>query len=76
MAKYQNEKTAEQIENNFKYRPVKDDQAERYNLLRSLAKNLARAINANCPDSREKALAITNLEESVVWSIEAISRNE
>lgn len=73
---FRNEKTAEQIDNNFKYHPPKEGQTERYELLRGVAKNLARAINSNCPDSREKSLALTNLEDAVMWANAAIARNE
>lgn len=73
---YRNEKTAEQIDNNFKHRVPKEDQTERFEALQGIAKIFARAINSNCPDSREKALALTSLEDSVLWATEAIARNE
>lgn len=71
-----NEKTAEQIENNFKYHSPKEGQTERYTEIRDAAKVFAELINDECPDSREKSLAITHLEESVMWSNAAIARNE
>lgn len=71
-----NEKTAEQIQNNFKYHSPKTGQQERYTKIRDTAKALAELINDECPDSREKSLAITKLEESVMWANAAIARNE
>jgi hypothetical protein len=32
-------------------------------------------IDNNCPDSREKSLAMTNLEQAVMWANAAIARN-
>lgn len=68
--------TREQIENNFSYHPPKDGQPERYEHLREAAKELARDIQGMCPESREKSLALTNLEQAVMWANAAIARNE
>lgn len=38
--------------------------------------DLARAINDVAPESREKSLAITALEESCMWTIAAIARHQ
>lgn len=65
-----------QIQNNFKYHEPKKGQSEKYVSLRSKARELAVLINELCPDSREKALAITNLEQASMWSNAAIARNE
>jgi len=69
-------KSQAQIENNFTYHPPNDDQIPRYKALRSLGKDLANAINSYTPDSREKSLALTNLEQSIMWANAAIARNE
>lgn len=71
-----NEQTAKQIENNFKYHAPKGDQTVRYESIRDKARELAENINENCPDSREKSLAITNLEQSVMWANASIARSE
>lgn len=65
-----------QIENNFMYHSPKGDQPQRYEKLRSKAKELAYLINDLCPNSREKSLAMTNLEQAVMWANAAIARNE
>ena len=65
-----------QICNNFTYHAPKEDQIERYNALRSEAKDLALRIEALCPDSRERSIAFTKLEECVMWANAAIARNE
>lgn len=64
------------IENNFKYHAPKEDQPRRYEELRAMAKNLAYLIDQLCPDSREKSLAFTNLEQSIMWANASIARNE
>lgn len=65
-----------QININFTYHAPKNDQQERYISIRDMARDLAIHINANCPDSREKSLAFTNLEEAVMWANASIARNE
>ena len=65
-----------QIENAFTYHEPKDGQPARYKHIRDKAKDLAHIINDQCPESREKAVAITKLEESVMWANAAIARNE
>jgi hypothetical protein len=64
------------IENNFTYHPPIGNQQQRYVELREKAKELAYLIEALCPDSREKSLALTNLEQSVMWANASIARNE
>lgn len=64
------------IENNFKYHKPKDDQPGRYEAIRAQAKELALLIRDVCPDSREKSLAMTKLEEAVMWANASIARNE
>ena len=64
------------LHNRFTYHAPFGDQPERYEFLRNRAYDLALRINALCPESREKALAITHLEETVFWANAAIARNE
>lgn len=66
----------ERIQNDFVYHPPRGNQAERYQTLREVAKGMAVQIVGLCPDSRERSLALTSLEESVMWSNAAIARNE
>lgn len=64
-----------QIENNFKYHAPKEGQPAKYEALREKAKELAYMIDEECPNSREKSLAMTKLEESVMWANASIARN-
>jgi hypothetical protein len=65
-----------QIENNFKYHALKEGQPEKYTAVREKAKELAYLIEALCPYSREKSVALTNLETAVMWANAAVARNE
>lgn len=66
----------EDLDNRFTYHAPKGTQVTRYALLREQGKYLAQHIDAQCPDSREKSLAITHLEEVIMWANAAIARNE
>lgn len=64
------------INNRFTYHKPKDKQSQKYEALREYANELAHFINKLCPESREKSLAITKLEETIMWANAAIARNE
>ena len=64
-----------QIENNFKYHTPKEGQPEKYEVLREKAKEFAYLIEELCPKSREKSLAMTQLETAVFWANASIARN-
>lgn len=63
-----------EIETRFTYHEPKDGQAGDYHDLRERGKDLAFLIDNLCPESREKSLAITNLEQAVFWANAAIAR--
>lgn len=60
----------------FTYHPPVGNQPQKYENIRRNALAFAELIDAMCPDSREKSLAITSLEESVMWANASIARNE
>lgn len=64
------------IENNFKYHSPKPGQPEKYTAIREKAKELAYLIEEVCPNSREKSVAMTNLEQAVMWANASIARSE
>jgi hypothetical protein len=66
----------EKVKNNFIYHKPITDQAERYEYLRKLGLDLGEAILACCPNSREASLAMTNLEQAIMWANASIARNE
>lgn len=64
-----------QIDNNFKYHAPKEGQPEKYEAIRSNARTMAYLIDALVPNGREKSLAMTKLEEAVMWANAGIARN-
>lgn len=62
--------------NRFMYHPPKGDQVERYKFLRSMGLEMAQVIEACCPESRERSIAMTKLDEVIMFSNAAIARNE
>ena len=69
-------KLANDLNNRFTYHKPKEGQPEKYEKLRAAAKNLAWDICENCPESRERSLALTNLEEAIMWANASIARHE
>ena len=63
------------LEKRFTYHASKPGQPEIYTMLREQAKDLAYNILANCPESRERSLAITKLEEVIMWANASIARD-
>lgn len=64
------------LDNNFTYHAPFGDQPVRYTAIRAAAKALAGFILDNTPVSREQSLALTNLEQAVMWANASIARNE
>lgn len=64
------------FDRNFTYHAPKPGQPERYESIRAKAKELAILISESCPPGRERSLAFTKLEESVMWANASIARNE
>lgn len=62
------------IENRFTYHRPTEAQAAKYPIIRDKAKELAYLIDELCPNGREKALAMTKLEECVMFANASISR--
>lgn len=70
------EKTAQQLQNSYTYHSPKEDQPERYVLIRDKAHELAITICENAPPSRERSIALTDLEKVVTMANKAIACNE
>lgn len=68
--------TIAQIENVFSYHPPHGDQAYRYEQLRDGARRLAHTAQMYCPESRELSIALTKLQEFVMFANAAIAINE
>lgn len=72
----ESQKDLETRENNFAYHKPTDDQQYRYMIIRNTLGDTAKMLNEICPPSRERALAMTKLEEACFWANAAIARNE
>jgi hypothetical protein len=66
-----------QIEHNFKYHPPVGGAVEKHSAVRAKAKELALLIDASLPANagREKATAITKVEEAMMWACAGIARH-
>lgn len=68
--------TMEELVNRFTYHAPREDQVERYEEIRRMGLTLATVVHGSCPESRERSLALTKIEEAVMWANVAIARNE
>jgi hypothetical protein len=66
----------DEIDNIFTYHKPNSNQTTRYEKLREDAKELAYAINSMCPECREKSLALTNLQQTVMWANASIALHD
>lgn len=60
----------------FTYHEPRADQPLRYKAIRAKAKELAETIIQNTPQSREQSVALTNVQQAVMWANAAIAINE
>ena len=63
------------LERNFTYHTPPDDATKTvYEILRNAGKQLAECILTHCSESRERSLALTKIEEGVMWANAAVAR--
>jgi hypothetical protein len=66
--------TADEIRNRFAFHPADTHTArERHQDIRELCKGVALAFNEMLPESREKSLALTALQEAMMWGNAAVA---
>lgn len=64
------------IDHRFNFHPATDEEKRSaHGSIRDGCKELAHFLNAKLPEGREKSLAITHLEEVMLWGNAAIARN-
>lgn len=63
------------LEKNFTYHAPTEEQKEIYKNIRKMAYDYAEYIQKVSPQSRELSLALTKIEESVMWANAGIARN-
>lgn len=64
------------FESIYNWHSPQGTQPERYQTLRDRFRGLAQTVEALCPESRERSLALTYLEQASMWASAAIARNE
>ena len=64
------------IDKPFAYHKPSPDGLGKITRLREAYSVLQRAIEENCPQSRQKSVAITELETSAMWAIKAVGCND
>lgn len=62
------------LESRFNHHPPSPEKAAAHAEIRGRCLNLANDINQALPESREKSLAITNLEQVMFWANAALAR--
>ena len=66
----------DRIENDFIYHAPTPEKGKRHEAVRAAARSLAIVMTDLCPESRELSLALTNVEEAMMWANAAIARND
>lgn len=65
---------SEDLDRRFAFHPAGGAKGHRHDQVRTLCRGLADYLNDLLPDGREKSLAITHLEEVMMWGNAAIAR--
>ena len=63
------------IVNRFSYHAPDADKVKAHEFVRGLCRTLAAELDEELPAGREKSLALTKLEEAMMWANAAIARN-
>lgn len=63
------------LESAFAFHPPTGGKVERHVAVRDAARITAETILLLCPPSRERSLALTNLEQAMMWANASIARN-
>ena len=70
---YQEEQRKRYLDSVFTYHPPEDGQPERYLRLRATARVLAETVMEETKTSREQSLALTAIQEAVMWANAAVA---
>jgi len=64
------------IDKPYAYHKPSPDGFAKITQLREMFSAVDRAIKETCPDSRQRAIAITNNEQTAMWAIKAVVFND
>lgn len=63
------------IENRFTYHPPSEERVVKHIQIREHGKAIVELLNEMVPDGREKSLAITKIEEAIMWANAGLARS-
>jgi hypothetical protein len=63
------------LEKIYTYHKPTENTEEKYKTIRAKGKDIAAYILANCPDSRERTIALDKVEEVIMWANASIARH-
>lgn len=69
------DKTRFRLDYDFTYHPPKPDQPAIYTEIRAKAKEFATLVCDLTPESRERSVALTKIDEAVFWTNAGLARN-
>lgn len=52
----------------FKHHAVKEGQSERYDAINEATKTFAKVVLETCSDSRERSVALTQIQDARMWA--------
>jgi hypothetical protein len=64
------------IDKPYAYHKPSTEGMDKINALREAFSHVDQVIQANCPNSRQKSVAITELETAAMWAIKAVIFND
>lgn len=67
--------SSQDIDNRFTYHPPSEERAVKHIQIREHGKALVELLNEVVPDGREKSLAITKIEEAIMWANAGLARS-
>lgn len=62
------------LDTRFQFHPADEDRGTCHEAVRTAARTMAVRVLQVAPDSRERALALTKIEEAMMWANAAIAR--
>lgn len=66
----------DRVERDFEYHPATPDTGPKHDRVRRLCRALAHELAIEVPEGREQSLALTRLEEVMMWANAGIARNQ
>lgn len=66
----------ESLDRTYTYHKPTPDQVERYTAIRTAGRHLADVVVLSTPPSREQSVALTNIQQAIMWANAAIAITE